>query len=84
MKTMQAKLEDYRATGAVAQLVEELAKHRQTEIGLRQDVAVLQTENKDQGMKLEKLAVGTEFRKQIKILMEDLRVAKSKNETLEE
>ena len=47
-------------------------------------MAVLQTENKEQGIKLEKLAVGTEYVRQIKLLMEDLRVAKSKNETLEE
>ena len=47
-------------------------------------MAALQTENKEQGIKLEKLAVGTEYMRQIKLLMEELRVAKSKNEPLEE
>ncbi len=50
MKVLQAKLEDYRATGAVAQLAEELAEYRQEEIGLRQEVSALQAVNKEQGI----------------------------------
>ena len=81
---MQLKLDDYKATDQVAELQVELAEHRKTEITLRQDVAGLEVENKEQGRKLHKLAEGESYVKEIKLLMEDLRMWKSKNEKMDE
>jgi hypothetical protein len=44
----------------------------------------LAAEHKEQGKRLHKLAVGTEFVKEIKLLVEDLRMWTARNEKMEE
>ena len=50
---------------------------------MRQEVASLEIENKEQGLKLQKLDEGVTYMREIKLLREDERMWKSKNEKIE-
>ena len=61
----------------------EVGDLRKEEIALRQEIAAAETENKDQGKRLAKLDEGVTYMKEIKLLMEDLRMWTARNEKME-